>query len=102
MWVTVTSLRLSSGQNPYKRLGSQCGFLSDASLCLQHCPLVQKALLAQRIPLHHAGYDSHDFLVLPAKLTQKGSQNILTLPHDYHYRQQFEMALQKIDRLHFL
>src|SRR5512139_74885 len=38
-------LRLSSGQNPDRRLGSQCGFLSDPSLCLQHCPLVQKALL---------------------------------------------------------
>ena len=42
-----------------------------------------------------------DFLVLPAKLTQKGSQNILTLPHGYHYREQFENALKKIDKLCF-
>ena len=40
-----------------------------------------------------------DFLVLPAKLTKKGSQNILALPQDYHYRKQFEAALKKIDRL---
>lgn len=40
-----------------------------------------------------------DFLVLPAKLTKKGSQNILALPQDYHYREQFETALKKIDKL---
>jgi len=40
-----------------------------------------------------------DFLVLPAKLTKKGSQNVLALPHDYHYREEFKAALQKIDRL---
>jgi hypothetical protein len=40
-----------------------------------------------------------DFLVLPAKLTKKGSQNILALPQDYHYRQQFDAALKKIDKL---
>lgn len=40
-----------------------------------------------------------DFLVLPAKLTKKGSQNMLALPHDYHYREAFKAALQKIDRL---
>jgi hypothetical protein len=42
-----------------------------------------------------------DFLVLPAKLTKKGSKNILALPQDYHYREQFETALKKIDKLRF-
>jgi len=40
-----------------------------------------------------------DFLVLPARLTKDGSQNVLTLPRDYHYRKQFENALQRIDKL---
>lgn len=40
-----------------------------------------------------------DFLVLPARLTKDGSQNILTLPHGYHYRTQFEAALRRIDKL---
>src|SRR6516225_3968503 len=42
-----------------------------------------------------------DFLVLAAKLTRRGNRNILVLPHDYHYRAQFETALQKIERLRF-
>lgn len=40
-----------------------------------------------------------DFLVLPAKLTKKGSQNVLVLPQDYHYRDQFEAALKRIDQI---
>jgi hypothetical protein len=40
-----------------------------------------------------------DFLVLPARLTKDGSQNVLTLPHGYHYRTQFETALKRIDKL---
>jgi len=40
-----------------------------------------------------------DFLVLPAKLSKEGSRNILALPQDYHYREQFEAALKKIDKL---
>jgi len=40
-----------------------------------------------------------DFLVLPARLTKDGSQNILTLPQGYHYRTQFEAALRRIDKL---
>jgi hypothetical protein len=49
----------------------------------------------------HATLDSirTDFLVLPAKLSKKGSRNILALPQDYHYREQFEAALKKIDKL---
>jgi hypothetical protein len=39
-----------------------------------------------------------DFLVLPARLTKDGSQNILTLPHGYHYRRQFEAALKRINK----
>jgi hypothetical protein len=40
-----------------------------------------------------------DFLVLPARLTKDGSQNVLTLPHGYHYRTPFEAALRRIDKL---
>lgn len=40
-----------------------------------------------------------DFLVLPAKLTKHGSQNILLLPKDYHYRKEFLQALQRIKKL---
>jgi len=40
-----------------------------------------------------------NFLMLPAKLSKEGSQNILTLPQDYHYREQFEAALKKIKKL---
>jgi Transposase DDE domain group 1 len=40
-----------------------------------------------------------DFLVLPARLIKQGSQNVLVLPQDYHYRYQFEKALKKIDKL---
>src|SRR5438876_5258754 len=40
-----------------------------------------------------------DFLVLPAKLTKKGSRNLLALPRDYLHREDFTMALKKIERL---
>ena len=40
-----------------------------------------------------------DFLMLPAKLTKEGSYNILVLPKDYHYQDQFEAALKKLNRL---
>jgi len=40
-----------------------------------------------------------DFLVLPAKLTNQGGQNVLVLPHDYHYQEQFRAALKKIEKL---
>jgi Transposase DDE domain group 1 len=40
-----------------------------------------------------------DFLVLPAKLTNQGGQNVLLLPHDYHYQRQFQVALKKIEKL---
>jgi hypothetical protein len=43
-----------------------------------------------------------DFLVLPAKLTKKGSKNVLALPQNYHYREQFEGALRKITELRLL
>jgi hypothetical protein len=43
-----------------------------------------------------------DFLVLPAKLTRRGNRSLLLLPHDYHYRAQFEAALKKIERLRVL
>jgi Transposase DDE domain group 1 len=40
-----------------------------------------------------------DFLVLPAKLAKKGSQNVLVLPREYHYQEEFKAALKKINRL---
>jgi len=40
-----------------------------------------------------------DFLVLPAKLINRGGRNVLVLPHDYHYQEQFKAALKKIERL---
>ena len=40
-----------------------------------------------------------DFLALPARLTKKGSKNLLILPKDYHYQEQFESALKRIDKL---
>jgi DDE family transposase len=40
-----------------------------------------------------------DFLVLPAKLTNRGGRNVLVLPHDYHYQEQFKAALKKVERL---
>jgi len=40
-----------------------------------------------------------DFLVLPARLTKRGSKNLLLLPQDYHYREQFENALKEINKL---
>jgi hypothetical protein len=40
-----------------------------------------------------------DFLVLPAKLTEQGNCNVLVLPHDYHYQNQFKAALRTIEKL---
>ena len=40
-----------------------------------------------------------DFLVLPAKLTNQGGRNVLILPHDYHYQEQFKAARKQIERL---
>jgi hypothetical protein len=40
-----------------------------------------------------------DFLVLPAKLINAGHHNILQLPKDYHYREQFEKAIQRVEKL---
>ena len=40
-----------------------------------------------------------DFLVLPAKFTKRGSQNILMLPKGYHHRQEFQQALRNIQKL---
>ena len=40
-----------------------------------------------------------DFLVLPAKLVKRGSQNVLVLPQGYHYEAEFKAALKRIDKL---
>ena len=41
-----------------------------------------------------------DFLVIPARLTRTQKKNIVKLPRDYHYRQEFLRAFQEIDALH--
>ncbi len=40
-----------------------------------------------------------DFLVLPARLVRKDQKNIVKLPHDYHYQNEFLAAMKKIQRL---
>lgn len=40
-----------------------------------------------------------DFLVLPARLVREHQKNIVTLPHDHHYRKEFLAAWEKIQRL---
>jgi len=40
-----------------------------------------------------------DFIVVPAKLVKKQRQNIVRLPHDYHYQKEFLQAFQKICKL---
>jgi len=41
-----------------------------------------------------------DFLVVPARLIRKQRQNIVKLPHDFHYQKEFLQAFQKICKLH--
>jgi len=40
-----------------------------------------------------------DFIVIPAKLVKKDKQNIVKLPHDYHYQKEFLQAFHKIGKL---
>jgi hypothetical protein len=40
-----------------------------------------------------------DFLMLPAKLTNRGHQKMLILPRDYTQRKEFEEAMRKIQKL---
>lgn len=40
-----------------------------------------------------------DFLVVPARLVKKQRQNIIRLPHDYHYRKEFLQAFHNICKL---
>lgn len=40
-----------------------------------------------------------DFLVLPARLVREHKKNIVKLPHDYHYQQEFLTAMKKIEQL---
>jgi len=40
-----------------------------------------------------------DFLVLPARLVRIHKQNVVKLPHDYHYRHEFQAAVKRIQRL---
>ena len=41
-----------------------------------------------------------DFLVVPARLVRKQRQNIVRLPHDYHYQKEFLQAFRNICKLH--
>ncbi len=81
-----TPLRLSSGQDSNRRLGSQCSFLSHAAVGLQYCPLVQKAVSSQRVSLCYTGYDPHRFLGLTSQVDQErkskcsGTPSRLPLP----------------------
>lgn len=40
-----------------------------------------------------------DFLVLPARLVRVHKQKRVKLPHDYHYRHEFQAAVKRIQRL---
>jgi hypothetical protein len=40
-----------------------------------------------------------DFIVVPAKLVRKARQNIVKLPHDFHYQKEFLQAYQKTCKL---
>ena len=42
----------------------------------------------------------NEFLVLPAKLTKRGSRNVLQLPRDFHHRKLFLEATRRIETLH--
>jgi len=41
----------------------------------------------------------NDFLVLPAKLTNRSGRNVLQLPRDYHHREIFLAAAHRIEKL---
>lgn len=43
----------------------------------------------------------NEFLVLPAKLTKRGSRNVLQLPKDYHHQKIFLGAARQIQTLRF-
>jgi len=40
-----------------------------------------------------------DFIVVPAKLVKKQRKNIVRLPHDFHYQEEFLEASRRIDKL---
>lgn len=40
-----------------------------------------------------------DFIVLPARLVREHKKNVVKLPHDYHYQQEFLAAVEKIQNL---
>ena len=40
-----------------------------------------------------------DFLVLPARLVRRHKEHVVKLPHDYHYRREFQNAVRNIHRL---
>jgi len=66
-----TSLRLSLGQDSYRRVGGQRRLLSNLAFGLQPGPLVQETLSAQRIPLYDAGYHSDRFLGAASEVDQR-------------------------------
>jgi len=40
-----------------------------------------------------------DFVVLPARLVRESKQNVVKLPHDFHYQREFLDAARKVGRL---
>src|SRR5512139_1609835 len=66
-----TPLRLSLGQDSYRRLGGQRSLLSNLAFCLQPCPLVQETLSAQRIPLYDARYHPNRFPGAASEIDQR-------------------------------
>jgi len=40
-----------------------------------------------------------DFIVLPARLVCESNRNVVKLPHDYHYQQEFLDASRKLEKL---
>ena len=94
-----TPLRLSLGQDSYRRLGGQCSLLSNLAFCLQPCPLVQETLSTQRIPLYDARYHSDRFLGAASKVDQRRKSKHTDLTSRLSLPEQFETALKRIDKL---
>ena len=98
-----TPLRLSSGQDSNRRLGSQRGFLPYDASGLQYCPLVQKAVSSKRISLHYTGYDTYRLLSLTSQVNQKrkskcsGTAPRLSLPRAVRRGSQKDRQTQDLE-----
>ncbi len=74
-----TSLRLSLGQDSHRRLGSQRCLLSDASSGVQHHSLVQEAMFAERISLHHTRHYSDGLSRSACQVHEKRKQKSIDI-----------------------